>query len=115
MEQFILVPAPVYNRNGTFNHYAVTKQQLPKYQADQNPTHQNDSLKKETNRRLFAKGDALVDIIWFCPGKKLSNSRTLKLDVVESEVLLSDFAQQQHCENADVLVMYFTLLDAAGI
>ena len=34
---------------------------------------------------------------------------------METGVLLSDFAQQIRCKNADVPDIYFTLLDAAEI
>ena len=115
LEQLSPVPAPMYNKKKSFNTQAVTKRQLPKYQTDQNHTYENDSLEKEISKKLFAKGDSLVDKILCCPCIKLSNSRTLKLNVVETGVLLTDFAQQLHCEYADVSDTYFTLLDAAGI
>ena len=50
MEQFVLVPASVYNKS-----VSVTKQELPKYKAEQPPTYQIDSLKKEVNQKLFCK------------------------------------------------------------
>ena len=53
MEQSALVPASVFNKSS--NTQAVTKRELPKYQAEQNPTYQIDSLKKEINKKLFAK------------------------------------------------------------
>ena len=40
MEQFFLVPASVYNKSAQ----SVTKQELPKYKAEQPPTYQIDSL-----------------------------------------------------------------------
>ena len=46
---------------------------------------------------------------------KLSNSQTLILDGVETGIFLSDFVQQLRRKNADVPIIYFTLLDAAGI
>ena len=101
--------------NKKLNTQAVTKQRLPKYPAEQNPTYQTDSLRKETNKKLFAKADPLVDKILFCPLIKPSNSQTLILDGVETGVLLSDFAQQLHRKNAEVPHTYFALLDAAGI
>ena len=53
MEQSVLVPASVFNKS--LNTQAVTKRELPKYQAEQNPTYQIDSLIKEINKKLFAK------------------------------------------------------------
>ena len=113
MEQFVLVPASVYNKS--LITQSVTKQELPKYQPLQNPTYQVDSLKKEINKKLFSKADSLVDKILSCPRIKLSISQTLIFDGVETGILLSDFAQQLRRKNADVPDIYFTLLDAAGI
>ena len=112
MEQFILVPASVYNKN--FISQSVTKQELPKYQPSQNPTYQSDSLKKARNK-FFSKADSLGDKILSCPRIKLSNSQTLILDAVETGIFLSDFPQQLRRRNADVPNIYFFLLDAAGI
>ena len=46
MEQLVLLPASVFN-NKNLNTLVVTKEEPAKYQAEQNPTYQNDSLKKE--------------------------------------------------------------------
>ena len=113
MEQFVLVPASVFNKS--LITQSVTKQELPKYQPLENPTYQVDSLKKEINKKLFSKADTLVDKILSCPRIKLSNSQTLILDGVETGIFLSDFAQQLRRKNADIPDIYFTLLDAAGI
>ena len=45
MEHFVLVPASVYNKNVTTQ--SVTKQELPKYKAEQPSTYQIDSLKRD--------------------------------------------------------------------
>ena len=71
-------------------------------------------LRKEMNKQLFTKADSLVDKILPCPRIKLSNSQTLILDSPKTSLLLSDFAQQLRCQNAEVPDKYFTLLDAAG-
>ena len=113
MDQFVLVPASVYNKS--LITQSVTKQELPKYQPSQNPTYQTDSLKKEINKKNFSKADSLVDKNLSSPRIKLSNSETLVLDGVETEIFLSDFAQQLRRKNADVPDIYFTLLDSAGI
>ena len=113
MDQFVLVPASVYNKS--LITQSVTKQELPKYQPSQNPTYQIDSLEKEINKKLFSKADSLVDKILSSPRIKLSNSQTLILDGVETGFFLSDFAQQLRRKNADVPDIYFTLLDAADI
>ena len=113
MEQFVLVPASLYNKS--LITHSVTKQEHPKYQPSQNPTYQIDSLKKEINKKLISKTDSLVDKILSCPRIKLSNAQTLILDGVETGIFLSDFAQQLRRKNADVPGIYLTLLDAAGI
>ena len=113
MEQFVLVPASVYKKILTIQ--SPTKQELPKYQPSQNPTHHIDSLKKEINEKLFSKADSLVDKILFCPRIELSNSQTLFLDGLKIEYFLSNFAQQLRRKDADVPDIYFTLLDATGI
>ena len=51
MEQFVLVPASVYNK--TLITHSATKQELPKFQPSQNPTNQVDSFKKEINKDYF--------------------------------------------------------------
>ena len=100
MEQFFLVPASVYNKK--LNTLAVTNQELPKYQAEQNPTYQIDSLKQEITKKLFVKADSLVDRNLSCPRIKLSNPQTLILDDKKSGILLSHFFKQLHRKNADV-------------
>ena len=113
MEQFVLVPASLYNK-GLITQ-SVTKQELPKYQPSQNPTYQVDSHKKEINKKLFSKADTSVDKILSCPRVKLSITQTLILNGVETGFFLLDFAQQLRRKNADIPQNYFTLLDAAGI
>ena len=113
MEQFVLVPASVYNKSLTSQ--SVTKQKLPKYKAEQPPTYQIDPLKKDVNKKLFGKTDTLTDKILSYSRIKLSNSQTIILDGVDTGVLISDFTLHLGRKNADVLDIYFTLLDAAGI
>ena len=113
MDQFVLVPASVYNKS--LITQSVTKQELPKYQPSQNSSYQIDSLKKDINKKLFSKADSLVDKFLSSPRIKLSNSETLILDGVGTGFFLSDFAQQLRRKSADVPDFYFTLLDAAGI
>ena len=113
MEQFVLVPASVYNKS--FITQSVTNQALPKYHSSKNPTYQIDSLKKEINKKLFSKADSLVDKILSCPRIKLSNSQTLILDGVGTGIFLSDFAQKLRRKNRDVPDIYRTLLDDAAI
>ena len=111
MEQFVLVPASVYNKSVTAQ--SVTKQELPKYKAEQPLTYQIDSL--NLNKKLFGKADTLIDKILSCSRIKLSNSQTIVLDGVDAGVLISDFTLHLRRKNADVPDIYFTLLDAAGI
>ena len=113
MEQFVLVPASVYSKSVTTQ--CVTKQELPKYRAEQPPTYQIDSLKRDPNKKLFGKADNLIDKILSCSRIKFSNSQTILLDGVDTGVLISDFTQHLRRKNADVPDIYFTLLDAAGI
>ena len=89
MEQFVLVPASVYNKSVTTQ--SITKQELPKYKAEQPFTYQNDSLKKDINKKLFGKADTLIDNILSCSRIKLSNLKTIILDGVDTGVLISDF------------------------
>ena len=111
MEQFVLVPASVYNKSVTTQ--SLTKQELPKYKAEQPPTYQTDSL--NINKKLFGKADTLTDKILSCSRIKLSNSQTKILDGVDTGVLISDFTLHLCRKNADLPDFYFTLLDAAGI
>ena len=75
MEQFVLVPASVYNKSVTTHR--VKKQELPKYKAEQPPTYQIDSLKRDINKELFGKADNLIDKIFSCSRIKLSKSKIL--------------------------------------
>ena len=87
MEQFLLVPAFVYNKN--MNTQSVTKQELPKYKPEQPPTYQFDSLKRDINKKVWT--DPLINKIISCSRIKLSNSQTIILDGVDTGVLISDF------------------------
>ena len=111
MEQFVLVPVSVYNESVTAQ--SVAKQELPKYNAEQPPTYQSDSL--NLNKKLFGKADPLIDKVLSCSRIKLSNSQTIILDVVDTGVLISNFTLHMRRKNADVPDIYFTSLDAAGI
>ena len=111
MEQFVLVPASVYNKSVTTQ--SVTKQEHPKYKAEQTPTYQIKSL--NLDKKLYSKADPLIDKILCCSRIKLSNSQTKILDGVDTGVLISDFTLHLRRKNADVPDIYFTLLDAAGI
>ena len=64
---------------------------------------------------MFVKAVSLVDKILSCPRIKLSIWKTSVLDGVEIGILMSDFAQQLRCKNADVTDIYFTLIYVAGI
>ena len=101
----------MYNKS----EQSVTKKDLPKYKAEQPPTYQNDSLKRDINKKLFGKADTLIDKILSCTRIKLSISQTLILDGVDTGVFSSDFTLHLRRKNADVPDIYFTLLDAAGI
>ena len=113
MEQFVLVPASVYNKN--WNTQLLKKRELPNYQPLKDCKYQSDLLKKEINKKLFAKADCLVDKIWSCPHIKLSNSYTSVFDGVRNGNSLSDFDQQLRRKNADFPNKYLTLPDAGGI
>ena len=109
MEQFVLVPASVYNKSAQ----SVTKQELPEYKAEQPPTYQIDS--PNLNKKRFGKADSLIDKILSRSRIKLSNSQTKCSDVVDTGVLISDFTLHLRRKKADIPDIYFTLLDAAGI
>ena len=104
MEQFVIVPASVYNKS------LITKHELPKYQPSQKPTYQTDSLEREIKKNLFSKADSLSDKFLSCTRIMLSNSQTLILDGVETGLFLLDYAQQLRPGNADVPYICFTLL-----
>ena len=112
MEQLVLVPASVYNKSVTTQ--SVTKQEFPKYKAEQPPTYQIDSLKKDNNKKLFGKADSLINKILSCFRNKFSKSQTILLDGVDTGVVISDFTLHLGRKNVDVPDIYFTLLDAAG-
>ena len=107
MEQFVRVPASVYNKSAQ----SVTKQELPKYKAEQTPTSQIDSI--NLKKKLCTV--PLIDKILYCSRIKLSNSQTIILDGADTGVLISDFTLQLRRKNADVPDIYFTLLHVAGI
>ena len=113
MDQFVLVPAFVYNKSVTTQ--SVTKQERPNYIAEQPPTYQLESLKKDINKKLFGKADTLVDKILPCSCIKLPNSQTIILDGVDTGVLFSDFTLHLRRKTADVPDIFFILLNAAGI
>ena len=113
MEQFVLVPASVYNESVTLQ--SVTKQELPKDKAEKPPTYQIDSLKRDINKKLFGKAYTLIDKILSCSRIKLSNSQTIILDDIDTGVLISDFTLHLRRKNVNVPGIYCTLLDAAGI
>ena len=106
MEQFVLVPLPVYNSSNSST--IVTKQELPKYKPEQTPTYRKDTLKKEINQQLSTSASPLVNKILESPRIKLSNSNTLILDGIETSVLLKDFPQRLKRKN--VAYPIFTLL-----
>ena len=83
MQQFVVVPASVYNKSVTA--HSVTKQELPKYKTEQPPTYQIDSL--NLNKELSGKADPLIDKILSCSRIKLPKSQTVFLDDVDTGVL----------------------------
>ena len=113
MEQFVLVPLPVYNSSNNPTNF--TKQELPKYKPDKTPTYHKHTLKKEINQQLSTSASPLVDKTLESPRIKLSNSNTLILDRIEIGVLLKDFAQHLKRQNVPIPDIYLTLLDAASI
>ena len=86
MEQFVLVPASVYNK-GLITQ-SVKKQEIPKSQPSENSTYQIDSLQKEINKKFFSNLHSLKDKILTCPRIWLSISKTLILDDVETGTFL---------------------------
>ena len=73
--------------NKSVSTQSVTKQELPKYKAEQPPTYKIDSLKRDINKKLIGKADPLIDKILSCSRIKLSNSQTIILDGVDTGVL----------------------------
>ena len=99
----------MYNKSAQ----SVTKQELPKYTAEQPPTYQIDSL--NLNKKLLGKADSLIHKFLSCSRIKLSNSQTIIPDGVDTGVLISDFTLHLRRKNADAPDIYFILLDAGGI
>ena len=89
--------------------------ELPKYQANQNPTYQIDSLKEETNKKMFAQAGSLVNKLLFSPRVNYSNSHPVILFGVTIGVVLSDFAQDLHREIGDNPDILFSSFDGTGI
>ena len=79
MEQLVLVPASVYNKSVTTQ--SVTKQEPPYFKAEQPPSYQIDSLKRDINKKLFGNADSLIDKILPCSRIKFSNSQTKFLEL----------------------------------
>ena len=113
MEQFVLVPASVYNKRVTTQ--SVIKQKLPKHKTEQPPTYQIDFLKRDINKKLFGKADPLINKILSCSRIKFSISQTIFLDDVDTGVLIADFNLHLRRKNVDVPDIYFNLFDAAGV
>ena len=113
MEQFVLVPLSVYNSSN--NPTIVTKQALPKYIPGRNPTNQRDTTKKEITQHLTTSATPLINKVLESFRIKLSKSKTLILDGMDTDVLLKDFAQRLKRKNVPIPNIYFTLLDAASI
>ena len=67
------------------------------------------------NRKLFSKADTLVDKILFSQCIKFSKLLTLFLNDVRTGIILSDFAKQLRCKNADVPDLYCTLHGAVSV
>ena len=86
MEQFVLVLASVHNRS--VNTQSDTKQEPPKNKAEQPPTYQIDSLRRDLNKKLFGKTDTLIDKNLYCSRIKLSNSHALIFVRVDTGVLI---------------------------
>ena len=57
MEQFGLVPASVYNK--LVPRQTLKKHELPKFKAEQPPTYQIDSLKRDL-KKMFGKADTII-------------------------------------------------------
>ena len=97
------------------NSQSVTKHEISKCLANQNPTYQIDLSKKESNEMLLTKADFFVDKTLSCPNIKLLNSQISLLDCVKIGVLLSTSAEHLRRKNAHFPDLQFNLLDAVGI
>ena len=114
MEQFAPVPLSVYNSN-TNNPNTVTKQELPKFKPDQNPTYQKITVKKENIHHLIASAIPLPDKILESPRILLSIFNTKFFDGLETGVLLKEFLQHLKREDVAIPDIYFMLIDAVSI
>ena len=84
MEQFLLVPASVYNESLTAQ--SVTQPELPKCKTEQPPKYQIVSLNRDINKKVFGEADTLIDKILSRSRTKLSNSQKITLDGVDTGV-----------------------------
>ena len=113
MEQFVLVSLSVYNSSNSPT--LVTKQELPKYKADQTPRYERSTVKKEIKQHLISSASPLLNEILECPRIKLSKSSALILDGIESAVLVKTFAQHLKRKVEVIRDIYLTLVDAVSI
>ena len=82
MEQFVFVPAFVYNKS--LNAQSDTNQELPIQSINFNKIQPTKVIhKKQIIRNFFATAESLVDNTLFCPRIKFSNLKTLNLDGIE--------------------------------
>ena len=116
MDHFLLDPASVYKKS--LNIQSVTNKDLPTYQPSQNPKYRSDSPRKEINKKLFAKADTLFDkshpvFVSSSQIRRLQYWMVCKREVY-CQMLLNNFAVKTQTFEIFTL-LYFTLLDAAGI
>ena len=114
MQHIVLEPFSVYNSNNN-NPLLVTKQKLPKYKLDQNPTYQMSTVNKEKIQHLISSATALIIKLLESPCIKLPNPTTIMLDGMATGVLLKDLLQHVKRKDAAIPDIYFTLLDAISI
>ena len=114
MEHIVLEPFSVYNSNNN-NPTLVTKQRLPKYKLDQNPTYQMSTVNKENIQHFISSATALLIKLLESPCIKLPNRTTIMLDGMETGVLLKDLVQHVKRKDAAIPDIYFTLFDAVSI
>ena len=85
------------------------------HKTEQPPSYQIDSLKRDISKKLFGEADTLIDKTLSCSRFKLSNSQTIILDGVVTDVFILDFTQHLGRKNEEVPDIYFTVLDASGL
>ena len=114
MEQFVLVPAAV--KNNSFKTQSFTKQELPKFQASQNPTCKIVSLKEEINKKYLCQSRLSGRQIFVLSTKQALNFADFRLGWRTNSNFTVRLCSTINCvKKPRRSGVHFTLLDSAGM